>query len=74
MISPIERRKCAFQIGQYMIRSMLALERLSFDEKQGPVGFRWSRDSSGQETMDYLEFIARVTLHIPDKKILQVHP
>jgi ABC-type Na+ transport system ATPase subunit NatA len=49
------------------IRPVLALERLTFLEPEGKVGYRWGRDGAGQETMDYLEFIARVTSHIPDK-------
>jgi len=40
-----------------MIRPVFALERLSFDEKQGQVGYRWGRDTHDQETMDYLEVI-----------------
>ena len=31
------------------------------------VGYHWGQDRTEQETMDYLEFIARVTSHIPDK-------
>jgi len=52
-----------------MLRPVLALERLTFLEPEGKVGYRWGRDGAGQETevMDYLEFIARVTSHIPDK-------
>ena len=38
----------------------------TFLEPEGKVGFRWGRDGAEQETMDYLEFIARVTSHIPD--------
>jgi hypothetical protein len=57
----------AERVGKYMIRPLLALERLSFLEPEGKVGFRWGRDGAEQETMDYLEFIARVTSHIPDK-------
>ena len=49
------------------IRPLLALERLCFLEKEGQVGYRWGREATEQETMDYLEFIARVTSHIPDK-------
>jgi hypothetical protein len=45
----------------------LALERLTFLEPEGKVGYRWSRDGAEQETMDYLEFIARATAHISDK-------
>ncbi len=52
-----------------MLRTVLALERLTFLEPEGKVGYRWGRDGAGQETevMDYPEFIARVTSHIPDK-------
>jgi hypothetical protein len=59
----------AERVGKYMIRPVLALERLTFLEPEGKVGYRWGRDGAGQEreVMDYLEFIARVTSHIPDK-------
>ena len=46
---------------------MLALERLTFLESEGKVGYRYGQDGAERETMDYLEFIARVTSHIPDK-------
>jgi len=54
-------------VGKYMIRPVLTLERLFFLEREGKVGYRWGRDGAERETMDYLEFIARVTSHIPDK-------
>jgi ribosomal protein S27E len=59
----------AERVGKYMIRPILALERLSFLEPEGKVGYRWGLDGArqGTEMMDYLEFIARVTSHIPDK-------
>ncbi|MCJ7488006.1 MAG: transposase [Candidatus Aminicenantes bacterium] len=57
----------AERVGKYMIRPLLSLERLSFLEPEGKVGYRWGRDRAGQEMMDYPEFIARVTSHIPDK-------
>jgi hypothetical protein len=57
----------AERVGKYMVRPVLALERLTFLERDGKVGYRWGRDVAGLETMDYLEFIARVTSHIPDK-------
>jgi hypothetical protein len=59
----------AERVGKYMIRPVLSLDRLSFLEQEGKVGYRWGRDGAEQETevMDYLEFIARVTSHIPDK-------
>jgi hypothetical protein len=55
------------RVGKYMIRPVLALERLSFLEPEGKVGYRYGQDRAEQEMMDYLEFIARVTSHIPDK-------
>jgi hypothetical protein len=57
----------AEQVGKYMIRPLLALERLCFLESEGKIGYRFGQDAPAQETMDYLEFIARVTSHIPDK-------
>jgi hypothetical protein len=50
-----------------MIRPVLSLEKLSFLEPDGKVNYRYGQDVAEQETMDYLEFIARVTSHIPDK-------
>ena len=48
-----------------MIRPILSLRRLSLDE--GRVFYQYGKHSSETESMDYLEFIARVTSHIPDK-------
>jgi hypothetical protein len=39
----------------------------SFLEPDGRVGYRYGQSVRDQETMDYLELIARVTSHIPDK-------
>ena len=57
----------AERIGKYMVRPVLALERLSFLEREGRVGYRHGPDGAELERMDYLELIARVTSHIPDK-------
>ena len=57
----------AERVGKYMIRPVLALERLSFLEPECKVGYSHGQDGAERETMDYLEFIARVTSHIPDK-------
>ena len=40
---------------------------LFFDETGSKVRYQYSRHGSQEESMDYLEFIARVTSHIPDK-------
>jgi hypothetical protein len=60
-------RKEAERVGKYMIRPVLSLERLSFNGKEGQVGYRYGKEAKDLERMDYLEFIARVTSHIPDK-------
>jgi len=57
----------AERVGKYMVRPMVALERLLFLDRKGKVGYRWGRQAAELEAMDYLEFIARVTAHIPDK-------
>jgi len=55
------------RVGKYMIRPLLSLKRLFFDETAGKIRYQYSRQGSEEESMDYLEFIARVTSHIPDK-------
>ena len=50
-----------------MIRPILSLRRLSLDEAQGQVIYQYGKHSGETEHMDYLEFVARVTSHIPDK-------
>jgi hypothetical protein len=57
----------AERVGKYMIRPLLSLKRLFFDETGGKVQYQYSRQGSQEESMDYLEFIARVTSHISDK-------
>jgi hypothetical protein len=57
----------AERIGKYMVRPILALDRLSFLDREGRVGYRHGDDGAELERMDYLELIARVTSHIPDK-------
>ena len=62
-----QTRKEAERVGKYMIRPLLSLKRLFFDERERKVRYQYSRQGSQEESMDYLEFIARVTSHIPDK-------
>jgi hypothetical protein len=57
----------AEQVGKYMVRPVLALDRLLLLEREGQVGYRWGGAAAELESMDYLELIARVTSHIPDK-------
>jgi hypothetical protein len=56
-----------FERDYGFLRPLLSLERLSFVEPDGKVSYSYGQDRAEQETMDYLEFIARVTSHIPDK-------
>jgi hypothetical protein len=60
-------KKEAERVGKYMIRPLLSLERLFLNKKRAQVGYRYGRETREMEWMDYLEFIARVTSHIPDK-------
>jgi hypothetical protein len=62
-----KRKTEAERVGRYMIRPLLSLERLSFSENEGKVYYRYGKEPAEVERMDYLEFIARVTSHIPDK-------
>ena len=55
------------RVGKYMIRPILSLKRLSIDQAQGQVIYQYGKHSTDSEHIDYLEFIARVTSHIPDK-------
>jgi len=43
----------AERVGKYMIRPLLSLERLSFMEPEGKVGYRHGQGAGDQETMDY---------------------
>jgi hypothetical protein len=60
-------KKEAERVGKYMIRPLLSLERLSLDEREAQVDYRYGKLAGEVEAMDYLEFIARVVSHIPDK-------
>jgi hypothetical protein len=63
--------KDAVQLGRYMIRCPLVLKRLQWDEEQGEVVYaarptRATGAFGGVVRWDVLEFIARVTDHIPE--------
>jgi len=57
----------ARRVAMYMAKPILALGRLSFNEAQGKVVYRYGKGDDDRVEMDYLDFIARVTAHIPDK-------
>jgi ribosomal protein S27E len=62
-----QTKREAERVGKYMIRPLLSLKRLFFDETEGMVRYQYDKHGSQDESIDYLEFIARVTSHIPDK-------
>ncbi len=55
----------AERVGKYMLRPLLSLERLSLDEREGKVCYRYGKQAKEVEGMDDLEFIARATSHTP---------
>jgi hypothetical protein len=59
--------KEAQRVARYMAKPILALGRLSFDHSQGKVIYRYGEADVDKVEMDYLDFIARVTTHIPDR-------
>jgi len=60
-----QSRKEAERVGKYMIRLILSLQRLSFDETEGRLLYQYDKGKLETERMDYLEFIGRLTSHIP---------
>jgi hypothetical protein len=63
----VQTKKEAERVGKYMIRPLLSLKRLFFSVQEGEVSYQYGDEEGKEEQMDYLEFIARVTSHIPDK-------
>ena len=73
----------ALRVGLYMVRGPAATNRLRVDPAQEPKvrylakgtvpdhGEEWT--SSGHRDYDYLEWIARLTSHIPDRGTHLVH-
>jgi hypothetical protein len=57
----------ARRVVRYMAKPILALGRLAFDEAEGKVIYRYGKADDDKVEPDYLDFIARVTVHIPDK-------
>jgi hypothetical protein len=55
-------RAFATRLARYCARNPVALERLTYDHAAKADG-----PTAGTETVDPLEFLARVLVHIPDK-------
>jgi hypothetical protein len=58
-------RKEAERVGKYMIRPLLSLKRLSLDEKEGKVCYRYGEGAEEVERMDYLELSEKSMKLIP---------
>jgi hypothetical protein len=66
---PEEDRAFATRLARYCARHPVALERLTYDRAAKAVTYRSDKSEGptvGTETVDPLEFLARVLVHIPD--------
>ena len=62
-------RAFATRLARYCARNPVALERLTYDRTTKAVTYRSDKSdgpTAGTETVDPLEFLARVLVHIPD--------
>ena len=67
---PEDDRAFATRLARYCARNPVALERLTDDRTAKAVTYRSDKSDSptaGTETVDPMEFLARVLVHIPDK-------
>jgi hypothetical protein len=67
---PEDDRAFATRLARYCARNPVALERLTYDRAVKSVTYRSDKSegpTAGTETVDPLEFLARVLVHIPDK-------
>ncbi|WP_434479315.1 IS91 family transposase [Gemmatimonas sp.] len=67
---PEDDRAFATRLARYCARNPVALERLTSDRAAQAVTYRSDKSegpTAGTETVDPLEFLARVLVHIPDK-------
>ena len=64
------RHPARTRLARYCARDPVALERLTYDRTVKAVTYRSDKSegpTAGTETVDTLEFLARVLVHIPDK-------
>ena len=60
----------ALRLARYCVRNPVALDRLEYDASGRQVRYRSEKPdgpTAGTEALDPLEFLARVTAHIPNK-------
>lgn len=61
----------AARLARYCARNPVALERMEYGARSGKVSYRSDKSegpTARTETLDPLEFLARVVTHIPDKR------
>ncbi len=72
---PAEERAFATRLARYCARHPVALSRLAYRADSGTVTYQSDKASgptAGADTVDVLEFLARVVSHIPNKgQVLQ---
>ncbi len=69
---PDSDRAFATRLVRYCARNPVALERLTYDRSAKTVTYRSDKSegpTTGTETVDPLEFLARVLVHIPDRPV-----
>ena len=67
---PEEDRAFATRLARYCARNPVALERMTYDRAAKAVTYRSDKSegpTAGMETVDPLDFLARVLAHIPDQ-------
>lgn len=67
---PEDDRAFATRLARYCTRNPVAVERLTYDRSMKAVTYRAERSdgpTAGTKTVDPIEFLARVLVHIPDK-------
>jgi hypothetical protein len=67
---PEDDRAFATRLARYCARNPVALERLTYDRAAKAVTYRSDKSegpTTRPETVDPLEFLVRVLVHIPDK-------
>ncbi|WP_396222973.1 transposase [Gemmatimonas sp.] len=68
---PEDDRAFATRLSRYCARNPVALERLTYDRAAKAVTYRSDKadgPTAGTETVDPLEFLARVLVHIPRQR------
>ncbi len=70
-----EDNEFTIRLARYCARNPIALGRMEYDEQQSAVTYHSDKPTgptAGSETTDALEFLAKLTSHIPDKnQVLQ---